>query len=114
MGYSADNVVSYTVCYNNPSVLGEIDYHGKKILILLNNIRDFFDHTKGYSSVVCLNAKTDEYLTSTHEHVMRNLRQYRVTQVNDIELSDNMDLDEEITEFDVARWDSLVRQQLGC
>ena len=45
---------------------------------------------------------------------MGSLRQYRVTQVNDIELSYNMDLDEDTTEFDVARWDSLVREQLGC
>ena len=113
MGYSADNVVSYTVCYNNPSVLGEIDYHGKKILILLNS-SSVLNSSAGYSSVICLNAKTDEYLLSTHEHIMGSLRQYRVTQVNDIELSDNMDLDEETTEFDVARWDSLVRDQLGC
>lgn len=113
MGYSANNVVSYSVCYNNPSVLGEIDYHGRKILILLNSDK-FFDYSAGYSSVICLNSKTDEYLLSTHEHIMGSLRQYRVTQVNDIELSYNMDLDEDITEFDVAHWDSLVREQLGC
>lgn len=113
MPYSADNVVTYSVCYNNPSVLGEIDYHGKKILILLNS-NSVLNSSKGYSSVICLNSKTDEYLSSTHEHIMGSLRQYRVTQVNDVEISDNMDLDEETTEFDVARWDSLVREQLGC
>ena len=113
MPYSADNVVTYTVCYSNPSVLGEIDYHGKKILILLNS-NNVLNSSMGYSSIICLNAKTDEYLSSTHEHIMRSLRQYRVTQINDVEISDNMDLNEDTTEFDLASWDTLVREQLGC
>ena len=113
MPYSADNVVTYSVCHSNPSVLGEIDYHGKKILILLNPA-NFMDVTKGYSSVICLNSRSDEYLSESHEQVMRSLRQYRVTQINDNEISYNMDLNEDITEFDLASWDSLVREQLGC
>lgn len=107
MPYSEENIVSYTIDYRSPpSGLGVVDYHGKKILIMLQGPRTMKE-VANYSSISILNSG-DDYDLKAHNLVMDTLRRYRVTTVYDSELAGETD-NHDNGSFDLNTWDQTVR-----